>query len=72
MVHALRQPLALIICHLTVSYNCTDRHIKMDADYIALLDVIDREITLVGIEISLHSLAVYGYCVSRLLASLYL
>lgn len=45
---------------------------KCDADYITLLDVIDaREITLVGIEISLHSLAVYGYCVSRL-ASLYL
>ena len=59
--------LALIICYLTVSYNCTDRHIKMDADYIALLDVLDREITLVGIEISLYSLAVYGYCVSRFL-----
>ena len=39
----------------------------MDADYIALLDVLDRQITLVGIEVSLYSLAVYGYCVSRLL-----
>jgi len=39
----------------------------VDADYIALLDVLDREITLVGIEISLYSLAVYSYCVSRLL-----
>src|SRR5574344_570411 len=25
--------LALIISYLAVSYNCTDRHIKMDADY---------------------------------------
>ena len=59
--------LALIISHLAVSYNCTDRHIEVDADYIALLDVLDREITLVGIEISLYSLAVYGYAISRLL-----
>ena len=59
--------LTLIISHLAVSYNCTDRHIEVDADYIALLDVLDREITLVDIEISLYSLAVYGYCVSRLL-----
>ena len=39
----------------------------MDADDIALLDVLDREITLVGIEVSLYSLAVYGYAISRLL-----
>ena len=59
--------LALIISHLAVSYNSTDRHIEVDADDIALLDVLDREITLVSIEISLYSLAVYGYCVSRFL-----
>ena len=39
----------------------------MDADDIALLDVLDREITLVGIEVSLYSLAVYGYGVCWLL-----
>ena len=39
----------------------------MDADDIAFLDVLDREITLVGIEVSRHSLAVYGYAISRLL-----
>ena len=46
--------LALIISYLIVSYNCTDRHIKMDADDIALLDVLDREITLVGILSLIH------------------
>ena len=39
----------------------------MDADDIALLDVLDREITLVGIEVSLYSLAINGYAISRLL-----
>ena len=59
--------LTLIICNLRVGNYCAYRHIEVDADDIALLDVLDREITLVGIEVSLHSLAVYGYAISRLL-----
>ena len=48
--------LALIICHLSIGNYGTDRHIEVNADDITLLDILDRQITLVGIEVSLHSL----------------
>ena len=39
----------------------------MDADHITLPDILHRQITLVGSQISLHSLAVHTHAISRLL-----
>ena len=64
---ALYSYLVVVISNLSICHYGANRHIEVDTNHIALLDVLDREITLVGIEVSLHSLTVYGYAISWLL-----
>ena len=60
--------LATIISHLAIGYNGTNWHIEMDANDITLLDVLHWQITLIGYQVSFHSLAIHGHAISWFLS----
>ena len=65
---ALYSHATLVVLHVLVGNNGTYRHVKVDAHNVALLDVLHRQIALVGCKVGIYLLAVYRYGVGGTLA----